>query len=338
MTLLVRSAVLTNYAEVARSVGLDPFEMVQSVGLSPACLAERDIKIPIEPVRRLLEDSATLSRVENFGLRMAQTRRLSILGPLGIAARDAPNMRVLLGTVITHMRMHNESLLLHLEDTEGYCTIRQDLVVPRQAGMRQSVELTLGALMRIMKIYLGGDWQPLRVCFVHQSPTEASLHRRLFGTSLEFGAEFDGIICRSSDMDTPIASSDPVMATYAKRQIEAQLVRPDDSVAREVHQLILILLPTGRCNVEQVARHLGKDRRTVHRQLAAEQTTFSALVAQTRAALCERYLEHPGRSLSEIALMLGFGAASTFSRWHQTVVGSAPSERRAQLQQTKPTR
>ena len=58
------------------------------------------------------------------------------------------------------------------------------------------------------------------MCFVHQSPVDLSLHRRLFGPALEFGCEFDGIVCKSSDLDTPIASSDPVMAAYARRQLE----------------------------------------------------------------------------------------------------------------------
>lgn len=326
---LVRSAALNGYAELARSVGLDPYEMVQSVGLGPACLAEKELKVPADAVRQLLEDSAALSGVETFGLRMAQTRRLSNLGAVGFAARDAPNMRALLGVVIAQMRLHNEALLLHLQDTDGYCTVREDILAPWRGNARQSIELILGAVMRIMKIYLGDDWWPLRVCFVHQGPVDASLHRRMFGTAIEFGAEFDGIICKSADMDTPIASADPVMAAYAQRQFETQFAAGSASVEREVRQLILILLPTGRCSVDQAARHLARDRRTVHRQLAAEGTTFSELVTQTRVALCERYLAQSKRSLSDIALMLGFGSAGNFSRWHLTQHGCTPSERRA---------
>ena len=115
----VRSAALTNYAEVARSAGLDPLAMVRSVGLAPACLHERDLRIPSVLTRRLLEDSAALSGVENFGLRMAETRRLSILGQVGMVARDAPTVRQLLAILIAHMRLHNESLLLHVEDAAG---------------------------------------------------------------------------------------------------------------------------------------------------------------------------------------------------------------------------
>jgi hypothetical protein len=39
-------------------------------------------------VRRLLEVSAERSGVEAFGLMMAETRRLSSLGPLGLLVRE----------------------------------------------------------------------------------------------------------------------------------------------------------------------------------------------------------------------------------------------------------
>ena len=67
-------------------------------------------------MRRLLEDSAALSGVENFGLRMAETRRLSILGQLGLVARDAPTVRHLLDVIAQYMRVHNGSLLLRDPD------------------------------------------------------------------------------------------------------------------------------------------------------------------------------------------------------------------------------
>jgi AraC-like DNA-binding protein len=265
---------------------------------------------------------------------MAETRRLSILGQVGLVARDAPTLRQMLAILIAHMRLHNESLMLHVEDAAGLATIRQDLVVNERGSMRQSVELSLGALMRILRIYLPAEWSPRRVCFVHQSPVDVSLHRRMFGPVLEFGAEFDAIICKSTDLETPIASSDPVMADYARRQMEVALKAELPSFEREVHQLILILLPTGRCTVDQASRHLAVDRRTIHRRLAQGGQTFSELVQAVRKELSDRYLEQRGRSMSEIAELLGFASASAYTRWHQSSHACTPSARRAQLVRT----
>lgn len=335
MTEQVRSAVLSNYVEVARDAGLDPYAMVRSVGLSQSCLMESDAKIPTHKVRQLLEESAALSGVENFGLRMAETRRLSILGQLGMLAREAPTLRVVLDIIMQHMRLHNESLLLHVEDADGIATIRQDLIIKERGAMHQSVELSLGAVMRVMRIFLPTEWVPKRVCFVHQSPVDISLHRKLFGPSLEFGAEFDGILCKSTDLDAPIAASDPVMAAYARRQLENATTLTGHSVEREVRQLVLILLPSGRCSIENVARHLNVDRRTVHRQLTKDQLTFSELIDTTRQELSERYLGLTSRTLAEISNLLGFSVPSAYSRWHQNRYGISPSAKRGELHSPK---
>src|SRR5574339_1062111 len=71
MPKLIRSACLTNYVEVARAVGLDPYQQIKDAGLSRACLADPDTMIRASAVGRLLEASAKAAGVEDFGLRMA---------------------------------------------------------------------------------------------------------------------------------------------------------------------------------------------------------------------------------------------------------------------------
>jgi transcriptional regulator GlxA family with amidase domain len=79
-----------------------------------------------------------------------------------------------------------------------------------------------------------------------------------------------------------------------------------------------------------VAQHLGVDRRTVHRKLLAEGTSFSALLAAERRALASRYVEGTDRPLTEVATLLGFAAPSAFSRWYRASYGrGAMTDRRA---------
>ena len=75
------------------------------------------------------------------------------------------------------------------------------------------------------------------------------------------------------------------------------------------------LLPSGRCSIEQVAQHLGMDRRTVRRHLAGDAETFSSIVDAVRVELATRYLTTTGRPLVEVADLLGFSGLSALSRW-----------------------
>jgi hypothetical protein len=80
MPRLIRSAVLNNFVEVARSVGLDPYRMITEFHLPAACLTDSEIKISASKVGRLFEAAAARSGKIDFGLRLADRRTLSNLG------------------------------------------------------------------------------------------------------------------------------------------------------------------------------------------------------------------------------------------------------------------
>ncbi|WP_245738405.1 hypothetical protein [Streptomyces sparsogenes] len=70
--------------------------------------------------------------------------------------------------------------------------------------------------------------------------------------------------------------SDPLLHPYARQYFGSIALSRDTTVPDRVRELIEVLLPTGRCSIEQVARSLGVDRRTVHRHLSASGESFSA--------------------------------------------------------------
>ncbi len=323
---LVRSASLTQFAEVATSCGLDARALVREVGLPLRCLDEPDLKVPARAVGHLLELAAARGREGAFGLRMAQSRRLSNLGPLALLVRDEPTLRQVLEALVRHIHLHNEALALRVEQVGNLVVIREELLHRGRDPLRQATELALAATYRMLSIFLGASWRPRLVCFAHRAPASDAPHRRLFGDAVEFGHEFNGIVCNASDLDAPNPGADPVMAHYAHALLNQGLGAPPDMPSR-VRQLVVLLLPRGHCRVDIVAQHLGIDRRTIARHLAAEGTTFSALVDELRRDLYERSRRDGSRTLGEVAGLLGFSAQSALSRWHRQAFGEAASAR-----------
>src|SRR5687767_8162756 len=143
MTTLVRAACLTNYVEVARAAGLDPWRLLQEAGLPHGCVSDPDLKISAESVRVLLEHSAALSGRESFGLLMAEGRRVSNLGLLGMLMREEPNLRGALQSFARYARLHNEALLQRIEETQGIAIIHENWLLGRAGPTRQATELAI---------------------------------------------------------------------------------------------------------------------------------------------------------------------------------------------------
>ena len=328
MSSLVRSASLTNYAEVARAAGLDPLALLADVGLSPACLHDPDLRIPSDAVRGLLEASAIASGMDNFGLRMAETRLLSNLGPVALVVREEPTVRRVVRALLRYSHVLNESLFAKLDEAEGIAVIREELLVGHGGSSRQATELLVGVMFRNLKFFLGPTWNPLRVCFAHTPPRDPSLHFRMFGYAVDFGQDFNGLVCTTRDMDAPNPMADPVMARYARQLLEATSGSGRMSAVDGVRNILLVLLPTGQCSIDQVARQLSVDRRTVHRRLLREGTTFTEVVNTIRREMAAHYIDDGTRPLSQVADLLGFSALSAFSRWYKQQFGEAAGRRR----------
>lgn len=328
MTALVRSAALTHFAELATACGLDARALVAAAGLPPRCLSDPDLKVPAQGVGRLLEHAAAQAGEPAFGLRLAESRRLSNLGPLALLVRDEPTLRDVLEALMRHIHVHNEAVAVQVDEHGGLVVIRTEPVAEGSGALRQATELVVGVTCRVLQVFMGAGWRPRLVCFTHSAPPSLAVHHRVLGPAVEFGHEFNGIVCNAADLDAPNPGADPVLARYSQTLLGPTLARSAVLTDR-VRQLIVLLLPRGLCRIEVVAQHLGVDRRTVHRQLSAEHTSFSALLEAERQALATRYVEDTDRPLTEVAALLGFSAPSAFSRWHATSFGQSAVRRRA---------
>jgi AraC-like DNA-binding protein len=332
---LIRSASLATFSEVAREAGLDPDALLREFDLPPRCLKEPELRVPVDSVRRLLEASAERSGVEGFGLRMARARRLSDMGPLGLLMREQPTLRLALEACATYANRLNESLYLTIEESANVVVLREDLIVGRPGPLRQSTELAIGVVFRVLQTFTGPHWRPLRVCFSHDPPINRAEHDRLFGCRVEFGHAFNGIVCARRDLDIANPNADPGIAKLALQMLEAHQKEDRDKLSGQVRRLVVSLLGTGACSIEAIAQHLGVDRRTVHRRLTSEGRTFSDIVADVRRELAGRYLADPERSLAEISSLLGFSSISGFSRWHRQHFGTTATEQRTRRSATE---
>jgi AraC-like DNA-binding protein len=327
---VVRSASLNGYLDLAQSVGLDAHAMLRRAGLSPRSLENPETPLSTAAVSALMENSAQASGVEDFGLRLAARRQLSNLGPISLVLKEEPTARAALDTLCRYLRLLNASLLTRIEEHSGRLVIREEILVEQTASTRQSMELAVGVMYRILRELLGQPWKAVRVCFNHRPPRDTKAHRAFFGTTVDFNSEFNGIVCNADELRAPMAGHNPEMARFAREYLDRALSGQHQSTKATVRQLIAALLPGGRCTSQQVAQHLGVDRRTIHRHLAKEGESFATLLQSVRSELVLRQVRDSDLPLAEVAQLLGFAAPAAFSHWFRSTFGCSVTAWRTQ--------
>lgn len=315
LSYLSRSAILNGYAEVTTGLGLDPYGLVRELGLPPACLSEPELRIPTAAALKLFEVTAARAGILDLGLRISQTRQFSTLGAVGLFMREQPTLRKAIDVMADNIWAHLEGVSLAVEETDELYYLMP--VIAHQVGGpgRQAIELTVAVVVKILRRFLGPNWRPEMIAFSHPRARDLSLHVRLFGQAPIFEHDRNAVVLKTVDMDTLIPEADPDAANELARYLKFVAGTHQASFTARVEEVISLLLPRGECGIEQVATYFEINRRTVHRRLAAQGTSFEKLVQATRVDLARAYLAAGDLSRTEISQLLGFSCLSAFSRW-----------------------
>jgi len=312
MSQLGRSAGLTGFLDLANEVGLDAYALATAAGLPTQVLTDPDLRVSVEAMGRMYEMAAEQSGVEDFALRVAETRRISNMGAVGLVIREQPTVRKALQAYARYQWLQNDAYSLRLEIVGEQVTL---MIQGPAFQQRQQADLTMATAVRTLKALLGERWKPQQVWFTHAAPARLDTYRRIFGVTPQFDEDSLAIVMTVEDLETPIPSADPVMAEQIAQYLERLTERRSIELSAKVGDLIVALLPDGACSVERVAQHLGMDRRTLHRRLAAEGATFSSILDDKRRDMAASLLINSDRPLQNVADLLGFSSLSAFAHW-----------------------
>lgn len=334
----IRSSVLSGYSELATSLGLDPMRMIHDIGLPSGSLLQSDLMLSVDRVCKLFELSAVRSGQIAFGLALARNRRLSHLGEFGLILRDQPTLGDMARASELFSGLHNEALVFAVEDRSQYSEDRgqysnvyMETKVDGNILTRQLSEFLMGSTFKICQALFGEASRQMQVCFRHGPPPSLQAYEDFFGSAPLFNFEFNGFIYQTSLFDQINLQADPGFSQYTLSLIQA--IRSPPASANhsdEVRRVALQLLPRGQCSAEQVAACLGVDRRTVSRQLARENQSFSSIIDSVRQDMSVRHVLESDLSIADIAPLLGFGSASALVTWYRRHFGLSPMQHRRQ--------
>jgi AraC-like DNA-binding protein len=322
---VIRSAFLAPYVAAARMAGLDPHALMREAGIPRAAQDDPDLRISSAGARALIASSALASGRADFGLLVGDATTLSMLGPLSPLMRSQPTVRAAFEIYARYIGYLNDTIALHLEDFNGGLIVMPVFAGAARATPRTSIDTVMCQLLQYLRALAPAGGRPEFACFSYPEPAETAPYRRRFGR-VEFDQDFNGLAISRIDLDRSMSSADPEAARTLARMVESMGTAMAESMVERVSALIERLLPAGDCSAKRAAQMLGIDRRTIYRRLAIEGETFTSLVDQMRRDLAAELLGHGGRSLSQVADLLGFSSLSTFSRWFHRSHGTCARE------------
>jgi len=325
----VRAVALTSYLEVASFAGLDPYEMLRKVHISPGMISDPESHIAATSLCKLLEESAQSSECQTFGLAMAESRTFASLGPLALLLEHLGSIRDVVDALTEYRRHLNDVVILGVEEGSGDQVLRVELLA--KFATAQTADLAIGVAYVALRGASRFRWQPLEVHFSHSQPEDSARFDRFFSVPIRFESSFNGFTCSADSMSHQWPWANEMMASHARRLLTLVELAPEVApVTQSVMRLISLALPSGHATLSDIAARLGKSARSLQRSLAEEGHRFADLLNEVRRSLVVQQLCANNSSMTTIAAMLGFYNSSSFSRWFLLEFGVPPRVWRAE--------
>ncbi len=321
---LLKTAPLIGFRKTVRELGGDPEELVKRVELSPQVLENPELVIPVVAFRRLLNLAATETGCGYFGLLLSKHLDLSILGPIGLLLQHSDTVGDALNLFVHYIPgwFQGQNVILKIEGEFASISYQFEAI---EEDIKQSVILSIGLGTMIMKSLCGETWQPVELRATIERPEFAEILIQYLEAPIRFGQEGNQLIFNASDLNKIVPAKFGKFGQYLQPLMTEGDRLPEDIVSHTKY-LIRMLLPEGKCSLENVTTLLYTSERSLQRNLKARGTSFRQLVDKTRMSIARQQLHHSNLTNSQLAGLLGYTELATFSRAFKRWFGVAPSK------------
>ncbi|WP_067500163.1 AraC family transcriptional regulator [Actinoplanes sp. TFC3] len=328
---MVRAAGLRGLPALLDRLGGDGSAMLARFGVPPAALDSDDELIPAVTAGRLLEAAAADRDRGDLGLRLAGLQNASVLGPLALAIENAATLGEALETTRRFLFVHSPTLTVaQIPDPSGRPGVVGLLYRGTAAPLPPQVaDLGLGLIHRTVLLLHDGPYGLRSVHLPHAPLAAPGAYTAFFGTEVRFRRPDAVLRVPGGLLATAVPGGNQLLRDLALDYLTSHFPEPGQSVADRVRLLLAQALGTSPAGVTAIARRLRTHPRTLQRRLAAEQTTFEALLDDVRRAAAHRLITGTPLPFTQITAMIGLAEQSALSRAVRRWFGVTPRQLRS---------
>lgn len=321
-------------ATLARD-GLDPGALLQGTGLAERDLNNPDVRVSSLQFLTVARNALAQGAPSSAGLRVGLTFHASCYGMLGYAALCSTSMRQAFDTMVRYFRLGSGMFVpVWTESADSAVWEWPERV---QAGLPDLtpalyefiVEMSVAALINVVRDAMGPWCLPSRLRFAGAPPPHVDELARAFACQLEFDQTRNQVHFPGAWLDRMPQLANPITASEVSRTCARLLeeFKWQSGITRRVYHE-LTQTPGRFPEIESVASSLCMTSRTLRRKLEAEGTSYSALLDSVRLALATDYLKTSLLDTEDIAAALGFCDGASFRRAFKRWTGKSPSQLR----------
>ncbi len=313
-------------AKALEARGCDAPRLFERAGLDFAALDDPDARYPVRTTSLLWRLAVEATGDPCFGLEVARHTSPMTFHALGFSLAASGSVREAFERVVRYYRLVSDAAIIRFEE-HGMAYRVSIHTAPRAHPSVEAIDAVMAVAIRLCRSLTDRQFAPLTVDLQRAMPPDPAPFYRCFRAPVTFGASEDAMMLSKARCDERIQGANPELARANDRIAAEALARWEKShLADRVRVVLLDGLPNGARSQAEVARQLGLSTRALQRKLAAEATSYGALLDGTRRELALAYIREARHSMTDIGYLLGFSGAASFTRAFRRWTGKTPSD------------
>ena len=290
----------------------------------------RDMRLPLAAMRALFEDAAREVGDRGFGLRVGEEMTHAGFGLWARYIASAPTLERAIRRSVQTLWTFQSGTAMTLVRLRTHAVWRYHPAGSGGRGAAQHADHILPAMLSVVRLFLGATWLPdwCELCYARDP--DARVVEDWLDRSVIFGAPALGVPIRDAELSMqrpPTAESKPELTSV--ELVAALAPNPPNDPLGAISDVISLRLLEGHTDLDGAAQLLERGPRSLQAYLNRAGASYRALLEEARFKRGAALLQESERSVTEIAIGLGYDEPNNFTRAFRRWAGRTPSDFRS---------
>ncbi|HEY2682033.1 MAG TPA: AraC family transcriptional regulator [Steroidobacteraceae bacterium] len=307
----------------AEALGCDREALLAAAGLTPKSLENPTARCPLNQSLKLWRVAMAATGDPAFGLKVASQIKHTTFHALSYGIAASSTLKEAFERIQRYCHLATDAVEYRFQRSGDEYQLEVD---PIAELPHETVDAIVGIYLRMCRSLIGREFSPLRIEFRRPRPARIEDFNSMLRAPMVFDAAATRIAFDCESMERPLDSGNPELARHNDAialEYLSQLER--GNVETRVREVLRHRLARGEPSQEEVAELMNMSARTLQRKLADADTTYIEVLNETRRTLAFAYLSAPHHTVSDVTFLLGFSAASCFTRAFRRWTGQSPT-------------
>lgn len=328
---------VVNIAHHAANYGVEVEELIHISGKSESELCDETCVVDNSVYSHVIDKAVALSGDTFFGLHAGENLNNAAAGLIAQITQSCSTVKQALEYCCEFANLGCSTLPMSLQEEKSYYKV---LINPQgnfaqefPLAFRHTTDGVLAFTIKEFQSLTRQKHRPIAVYLPWEEPFKSEEYDRVFDCPVFYNKKEIALLLDKKDVEDKVISSDysllRVLVAHAEEKNASYLKKA--GFASLVKQSVVKLVKPEFPTIEMVAGHLNISKRTLQRKLSEENFTFKIIIDELRKDFALSYLKQADLTIAEIAYLLSYSDASSFTRSFKRWLGKSPKVYRATL-------